>query len=231
MADKEPIRAVPYTHALQQMAQTMVFRSLDRKRDAMAALQTGDGPVPRIGPEWNDSEARGGLIPPSNCRVSTDGSECFVTSLSGNSYVVKYAELGSINSALACSNMCNADSGTPCGHVFTADRKKGKRVIDLINPAYTKKGWAAQYSELRSESAYLPTEADVTASKHLIDRDLKLPPAMARPAGRPKKDDRHPGILEQMCKKKRTMTCQACFQVGHTKASLICPKHPKHKSG
>ena len=80
-ADIEPIRAVPYTHTLEQMAKTMVFRSLDRKHDALAALETGDGPVPCIGPEWNDSELRGAQIPPSDCRVSTDGSECFVTSL------------------------------------------------------------------------------------------------------------------------------------------------------
>ena len=122
-------------------------------------------------------------------------------------------------------------SGTPCGHIFAAVRKIGQRVIDLINPAYTIKGWAAQYSELGPESDYLPTEADVAACKQLIDRDLKLPPALARAAGRPKKDDRHPGVLEQMCKKKRSVTCQACYQVGHTRASRKCPKHPEYKSG
>ena len=142
-----------------------------------------------------------------------------------------FAELEGINPALACSNKCNAKSGTPCGHIFAAARRVGKRVIDLINPAYTKKGWAAQYSELRSESAYLPTEADVAACQHLIDPDLKLPPALGRPAGRPKKDDRHPGVLEQLHKKKRQVTCQACFQVGHTKASRKCPKHPEYKPG
>ena len=77
-------------------------------------------------------------------------------------------------------------------------------MIDLINPAYTKKGWAAQYSELRSESAYLPTEADVAACKDLIDPEL--PPALGRPAGRPKKDDRHPGVLEHARKAASDLT-------------------------
>mmetsp|Transcript_11936 Transcript_11936/g.25107 ORF Transcript_11936/g.25107 Transcript_11936/m.25107 type:complete len:84 (+) Transcript_11936:1321-1572(+) len=44
---------------------------------------------------------------------------------------------------------------------------------------------------------------------------LKLPPVIRASKGRPKKENRVKGVLEEWAKPKRTMTCSVCKQKGH----------------
>ena len=78
--------------------------------------------------------------------------------------------------------------------------------------------WKASYTGRVME---IPTTADIESFAHLADEQLRLPPALRRKAGRPTKKRLPSTLADFVVKRKRTMTCQVCFEKNHTKAH--CP--------
>jgi hypothetical protein len=66
--------------------------------------------------------------------------------------------------------------------------------------------------------------ADIASFKHLRNTSWRLPPALRRKTGRPKKAKRIKGGMEASQasgKRPRKMTCGICGKKGHTKKT--CP--------
>ncbi|KAJ1446710.1 hypothetical protein M885DRAFT_545454, partial [Pelagophyceae sp. CCMP2097] len=103
-----------------------------------------------------------------------------------------------------------------CAHVCAAARKKGVEIHTLVNPCDTTVGWHAQYAH----SVELPSTAEIESFRHLREPLWRLPPALRRKAGRPKKQKRKKSGLEVGLAKKRPrrMTCGNCGKKdGHNK--------------
>mmetsp|Transcript_18442 Transcript_18442/g.63496 ORF Transcript_18442/g.63496 Transcript_18442/m.63496 type:complete len:322 (+) Transcript_18442:397-1362(+) len=120
----------------------------------------------------------------------------------------------------ACDKGCCVNE-IVCAHVCAAARKKGVEIHTLMNPCDTTVGWHAQYAH----SVELPSTVEIATFKHLHEPLWRLPPALRRKAGRPKKQKRCKSGLEVGLAKKRPrrMTCGNCGKKdGHNKGN--CPQ-------
>ena len=120
----------------------------------------------------------------------------------------------------ACDGLCMVLKPDPCPHARAAAMAAGMDIHGLMNPLLTTAAWKDQYADLDFP---LPSQAEIDRYAHLINRNIRLPPALKRKKGRPKENKRKKGPLSPKgAKTKRTMTCQVCFtRDGYTKKT--CP--------
>ena len=117
----------------------------------------------------------------------------------------------------ACDGGCSVKGGLPCEHAEVAVRKLGVTLESLMNPADTTLTWRAQYSG----SIELPSSAEMETFAHLDNPRLRMPPALARPKGRPSGHKRKQSVIEKIARKKRKITCSTCRLIGHN--CVHCP--------
>ena len=131
----------------------------------------------------------------------------------------------------ACDGLCMVLKRDPCPHARAAAMAAGMDIHGLMNPLLTTAAWKDQYADLDFP---LPSQAEIDGYAHLINRNIRLPPALKRKKGRPKENKRKKGPLSPKgAKTKRTMTCQVCFaRDGHTKKTAPCetPGAPRGRS-
>jgi len=118
----------------------------------------------------------------------------------------------------ACDRLCMALKKIPCPHAHVAAAKAGVDLLSITNSDLKTAHWKQQYEGVDFQ---LPSTAQIEAHADLYDESICLHPAFKRPKGRPKNMKRKAGYMEKQGKK-RTFTCQVCYQEGHTKKS--CPK-------
>mmetsp|Transcript_1211 Transcript_1211/g.3759 ORF Transcript_1211/g.3759 Transcript_1211/m.3759 type:complete len:407 (+) Transcript_1211:138-1358(+) len=220
MAD---LREAPFVGGLLTAAENIARRYRKRKQEALN--HKGNLP-PRI--EAQVSVARNfatDFIPSALVTLSDDGSTAMVQSTkTAAQYRVIFANVcnrrNGPQTQAACDKGCCVNE-IVCAHVCAAARKKGVEIHTLMNPRDTTVGWQAQYAH----SVELPSTADIESFKHLREPLWRLPPALRRKAGRPKKQKRKKSGLEVGLAKKRPrrMTCGNCGKKdGHNKGN--CPQ-------
>ena len=100
---------------------------------------------------------------------------------------------------------CDCHKWPHCAHLSAGSKAKGSCIVAFYKAPHTVAYWKDQM-DAAGDFPPVPSRAAVDARRDLWDDSLRLPTAMKKKSGAPKKNARRLGALEQAAKRAKSVT-------------------------